>query len=96
MPLEPMSRIERIAAVVLSVLALALMVDSCRLVMTLDAQTPQPEVLSRTGNTPVSRTTSWAEAVAACESHGGVAVPRATRVLGRSADLPVCVPQLGE
>jgi hypothetical protein len=43
-----------------------------------------------------SRTQTWADAVEACEAHGGVAVPRATKVLGRSADLPACVPQLGD
>lgn len=42
------------------------------------------------------RTQSWAEAVAECESHGGVAVVRATKALGQSADLPACVPQLGD
>jgi hypothetical protein len=40
------------------------------------------------------RTKTWADAVEACEALGGVAVPRATKVLGRSADLPACVPQL--
>jgi hypothetical protein len=42
------------------------------------------------------RTKAWADMVADCEAHGGVAVPRATRVLGRSAETPACVPQLGE
>ena len=54
---------------------------------------PKPEVLSKAGNT--TRGQTWAEAVDACEKHGGAAVPRATKVLGRSADLPACVPQLG-
>ncbi len=43
-----------------------------------------------------SRASGWAEAVEACEKHGGVPVVRATRALGRSADLPACVPQLGD
>jgi hypothetical protein len=61
------------------------------------AQLPKPEVLSKTGNAPPpSRTAAWAQAVEDCEAHGGVAVVRATKALGRSADLPVCVPQLGE
>jgi hypothetical protein len=37
----------------------------------------------------------WAEEVDSCEKRGGVSVVRASRVLGRSADLPVCVALIG-
>jgi hypothetical protein len=37
----------------------------------------------------------WAEEVESCEKRGGVAVVRATRALGRSAELPVCVALIG-
>jgi hypothetical protein len=53
-------------------------------------------VLSKAGNGKPVRTKTWADAVEACEANGGVAVPRATRVLGRSADLPACVPRIGD
>lgn len=52
------------------------------------------QTVPKTGDTP--RTKAWADMVEDCEKHGGVAVPRATRVLGRSAELPACVPQLGD
>ena len=78
-----MTRVELVLMLLLFFAGVAAIVDSCRMVATLDAQ-GRP------------RTTAWAEAVKACEEHGGVAVPRATAVLGRSADLPVCVPQLGD
>lgn len=61
-------------------------------------QPPQLERLEKGQAAQVShiRAQSWAEAVTECESKGGFAVPRATAVLGRSADLPACVPQLGD
>ena len=79
-----MTKVERVLIILLLFAGIAAVVDSCRMVTT-----------TLTAQGPV-RTSAWAEAVKACEEHGGIAVPRATAVLGRSADLPACVPQLGD
>jgi hypothetical protein len=75
-----MSRIERTACLVILLVGIAAAVDSCRMIMS--AQQP-------------SRAQVWAEEVESCEKRGGVAVIRATKALGRSADLPVCVSLIG-
>jgi hypothetical protein len=75
-----MSRLERTACLVILLVGIAAVVDSCRMVMAAQ-QPPRAHV--------------WAEEVDSCEKRGGVSVVRASRVLGRSADLPVCVALIG-